>query len=127
VLIAVVTPQITLNPANTYKNAFNLTITNNSTKGIYGGQIAFSLQVIGLATGETVNTVLSGTPLANSYISWRSPTWTPPFQAYFIGDYSGYINAGGSVTLTINASVISSSQNVFINIGSPTISGYTTY
>lgn len=125
--IAVVTPQIVLNPANSYNNAFNVTITNNSAKGIYGGQIAFSLQVIGLATGETVNTALSGTPLVNSYITWRSPTWSPPFQAYFIGDYSGYINAGSSVTLTINTSVVSSSQNVFINIGSPTISGYTSY
>ena len=127
VSIALTVPQIALNPANSYTNAFNITIANASSKGLYGGQIGFTLQVIGLATGETINTALVGAPLTNTYLTWRPITWTPPLQASFIGDYSGYVPANSTVTLTIQVKVISSSSNIFINIISPTIGGYTSF
>jgi outer membrane murein-binding lipoprotein Lpp len=123
------TPNITLTPTG-YTNAFNLTITNNSAKAISGGQITFTLQFVGLPVGQNVGTVLIGTPLASDYITWRTPTLTTVTnQAYYIGDFSGYILSNSTAIITINIDLadFGGSGNVFMNLLTPTISGFTSF
>ena len=123
------TPNITLTPTG-YTNAFNLTITNNSTKAISGGQITFTLQFVGLPVGQNVGTVLIGSPLASDYITWRTPTLTTVTnQAYYIGDFSGYIlsNSTAIITININLADFGGSGNIFMNLLTPTISGFTSF
>ena len=128
VTIEVTNPLITFAPAD-YKNAFNVKITNNNDKGIYGGQVSIALQVTGFPSGENVGTALTGTPLTSNGIDWRTPTLTTMTnQAYFIGDFTGYIGGNSSIIVTISVDMISNGfGSIFMNIANPSISGFTTF
>jgi outer membrane murein-binding lipoprotein Lpp len=129
VVIATVSPAtIALSPAE-FKNAFNVTIINNKVQGISGGTISFSLLFTGLSTSETLDSVLTGTPLSDSSgsITWRTPTINNITKmATYTGDFNGYIGGGSSTTITVIVDITSSATgNVFMSITNPTISGFT--
>jgi hypothetical protein len=128
VSVSVVNPTITLTPASGFLNAFNLTIVNGTSKNLYGGQISFTIQLIGLASTDTLSSALAGTPLNNSYIAWLAPTLTPPITVTCVGNFSGYVSANSSTILNITVKITSlSPNNVIMTVSSPTITGYTTY
>jgi hypothetical protein len=127
--VVVSNPSLPLTFSSGYTNTVNITITNNTNKGLYGGYLTMPVQLIGtLPTGETINTVLPVTSLTSSLLTWRPITYVSPVSISVIGDFNGYISGNSSVVVTISVDAITASTgNLLLNIGAPSFSGFTSY
>lgn len=129
ITLVVSNPSLPLTFVSGYTNTVNITISNNTAKGLYGGYVAIPIQLIGtLPTGESINTVLPVTALTSSSLNWRPITYVSPVAISVIGDFTGYISGNSSIVVTISVhAVTASTGNLLLNIGTPTFSGFTSY